>query len=204
MKALVIIDIQNDFCPGGSLEVPGGDEIIPVINKIQNSFDLVVATQDWHPADHVSFASNHQGKNIYDKINLFGEEQVLWPDHCVQNSYGAQIHSGLDQKMIEAIFRKGMDPQIDSYSGFFDNGHKKKTGIAGYLKDKGALTLFFCGLASDICVYFSIRDALDLNLTSVLIEDASKPLDYKNFYRIKDELIKRSVEIINSNDILNN
>lgn len=202
MKALVIIDIQNDFCPGGSLEVPNGDEIIPVINKIQNSFDLVVATQDWHPADHVSFASNHQGKNSYDKINLFGEEQVLWPDHCVQNSHGAQIHSGLDQKKIEAIFRKGMDPYIDSYSGFFDNGHKKKTGIAGYLRDKGVSMLFFCGLASDICVYYSIRDALNLNFSSVLIEDASKPIDSKNFYRIKDELIKRSVEIVKSNDIL--
>lgn len=202
MRTLIIIDIQNDFCPGGSLEVPDGDKVIPEVNKIQRYFNLVVATQDWHPADHVSFASNHYGKKAYDTIDLFGNEQILWPDHCVQNSSGAKFHPLIDLKKAEAIFRKGMDSQIDSYSGFYDNGHKKKTGLAGYLKDRNAGLLFFCGLASDICVYYSICDAINLGFSTVLIENASKPLDNKNFINIKEDLIKRGCEIIKSNDIL--
>jgi nicotinamidase/pyrazinamidase len=133
MDALIIIDVQNDFIPGGSLAVPGGEEIIKIINELQSEFSLVVATQDWHPANHKSFASNHSGKRVFEKVDLHGLEQLLWPDHCIQGSKGAEFHKELDMRKVEAIFRKGMDAEIDSYSGFFDNGYRKSTGLAGYL-----------------------------------------------------------------------
>ncbi|MFW5773734.1 MAG: bifunctional nicotinamidase/pyrazinamidase, partial [Tangfeifania sp.] len=177
MKTLILIDIQNDFIPGGPLEVPGGDEIIPVVNNLQEKFDLVVATQDWHPQNHVSFASNHEGKEPFDKIELDDMEQILWPDHCVQNTRGAEFHPELKTAKVEAIIRKGMDPKIDSYSGFYDNGHKKSTGLTGYLKEKGADELYFAGLAADVCVYFSIKDALKEGFSTTLIEDATRALD---------------------------
>jgi nicotinamidase/pyrazinamidase len=143
MKTLVIIDAQNDFMPGGALEVPEGDQIIPVINQIQESFDLVIATQDWHSENHISFASNHKDKKPFNKIQWQDMEQVLWPNHCVQNTKGADFHPGLNTKKIEAIFRKGIDPEIDSYSGFYDNGHKKNTGLSGFLRARQANDLFF-------------------------------------------------------------
>ena len=145
MVALILVDIQNDFIPGGTLPVPAGDEIIPLVNELQNSFDLVVATQDWHPKNHKSFASNHTGKRPFDKIMLHGLEQVLWPDHCVQGSRGAQLHDDLDLNKVEAIFRKGMDAEIDSYSAFYDNGYKKSTGLAGYLRERKVQKVFVCG-----------------------------------------------------------
>lgn len=128
MKALIVVDLQNDFVPGGSLAVPRGNEIIPLVNRIQEKFDLVVATQDWHPKNHMSFASNHPGKNVFDTIILGGMEQVLWPDHCLQGEKGAMFVKGFDERRVEAIFRKGTDPEIDSYSGFFDNGRKNLPG----------------------------------------------------------------------------
>jgi len=198
MKTLVLIDIQNDFIPGGSLEVKEGDKILEVVNKIQDNFDLIVATQDWHPQNHLSFASNHKWKNPFEKIMLGDMEQILWPDHCVQNSKGAEFHPDLNTKNIEAIFRKGMDKEIDSYSGFYDNGHKKSTGLAGYLKEKGANDLYFCGLAADVCVYFSIKDALKEGFSATLIEDATRALDDDKFAEIKKELQIKGMKITDS------
>src|SRR5215210_6850631 len=146
MKALLLIDIQNDFLPGGALAVPEGDQIIPIVNQLQPHFDLVVATQDWHPAEHKSFAANHPGKNPFEVIDLQGLEQVLWPSHCVQGSPGAAFAPALELNRVEAIFRKGMDPEIDSYSGFFDNGHLKTTGLVDYLHSKKISQVFVAGL----------------------------------------------------------
>ena len=199
MKALILIDIQNDFIPGGSLEVPHGDEIIPVVNELQDKFDLVVATQDWHPQNHVSFASNHDGKEPFDEIELDDIEQILWPDHCVQNSEGAEFHPDLKTKKVEAIIRKGMDPKIDSYSGFYDNGHKKSTGLAGYLREKNVDELYFAGLAADVCVYFSIKDALNEGFSVTLIEDATRAIDNDKFVEMKKELQEKGMKVIQSN-----
>ena len=201
MRALIIVDVQNDFLPGGSLEVKYGDVIIPIINEISPKFDLVVATQDWHPQNHKSFASNHEGKKQFEKTNLHGLDQVLWPDHCLQGSIGAEISDKLNTRPVEAIFRKGMDPEIDSYSGFYDNGHKKNTGLAGFLKARGAQQVFICGLAADVCVYFTLKDALKENFETYLVEDATRALDDKAFSDIKDELTDLGAKIIGSSDI---
>jgi len=201
MKTLIIVDVQNDFMPGGHLEVLHGDRIIPVINRIQNLFEVVLATQDWHPENHSSFASNHYDKKPFDKIVLHGMEQILWPDHCIQESYGAGFHPDLATKKIAAIFRKGMDSEIDSYSGFYDNGHKLSTGLSGYLKEKGTKEIYLCGLAADICVYYTILDSINEGFSSTLIEDASCPLNQDNFNDAKCELAKRGVHIINSNEL---
>ena len=201
MKTLILIDVQNDFMPGGSLAVPQGNEIVPVINAMLPEFDLVVATQDWHPATHKSFASNHEGREVFETIDLNGLEQKLWPDHCVQNTPGAEFHPDLNSGPIEAIFRKGMDPEIDSYSGFYDNGHRKTTGLAGYLKEKGAKELYFCGLAADICVYFTLVDALKDGFKATLIEDASKALDVEGFENLKKTIREKGAEIITSNEL---
>jgi nicotinamidase/pyrazinamidase len=188
MKTLVIVDVQNDFLPSGALAVPRGDAVVPVINRIIDRFDLVVATQDWHPQSHLSFASNHPGRQPFDKIELEGLEQVLWPDHCVQATRGADFAGDLDARRIEAIFRKGMDPKIDSYSGFFDNGHRKTTGLAGYLRARGAGKLYLCGLAAEICVYYTLKDALREGFSAWLLEDASRPLSDDDFEKVKQEL----------------
>jgi nicotinamidase/pyrazinamidase len=201
MKALILIDIQNDFIPGGSLKVPGGDEIIPVANNLQKKFDLVLATQDWHPKNHMSFASNHKGKEPFEMIELDGMDQILWPDHCVQNSKGAEFHPELQTVKIEAIFRKGMNPGIDSYSGFYDNGHKKSTGLAGYLREKGVTELYFCGLAADVCVYFSIKDALKEGFSATLIEDATRALDDEKFAGMKKELQELGMKKISAKSL---
>lgn len=196
MKTLIIVDAQNDFMPGGALEVKHGDDIIPIINKILPEFDLVVATQDWHPENHKSFASNHIGKKPFENITLNGFKQTLWPNHCVQDTNGARFHPKLNMKPVEAIFRKGMDSEIDSYSGFYDNGHQKSTGLDGYLRVKGADELYFCGLAADICVYYSILDALKENFKVNLLEKATKPLNPEDFLTQIDELKSRGVKII--------
>ena len=185
MKVLIVIDAQNDFMPGGSLEVPEGDKIVPVINSIQDEFDLVVAAQDWHPQNHVSFASNHKEKSVFDEIQVHGKTQTLWPDHCVQGTKGAQFHS-----------------EIDSYSAFYDNGHLKSTGLTGYLKEKGAKEIYLCGLAADICVYYSLIDAVEEGFTCYFIEDASKPLDVKNFAEMKKSMMARGITITSSKEIL--
>ncbi len=202
MKALVIIDVQNDFIPGGNLPITNGDSIVPVINRLQKHFDLVVATQDWHPKEHRSFASNNDNRKPFEKVDINGTIDTLWPDHCVQGSKGAEFHPALETEKIAAVFRKGMDPDVDSYSGFYDNGHELPTGLAGYLREKGAKEIFFCGLAADICVYYTIRDSVKEGFSSILIEDASIPLTPENYTLIKKELTSLGVKIIKSDKIL--
>ncbi|HWE97679.1 MAG TPA: bifunctional nicotinamidase/pyrazinamidase [Tepidisphaeraceae bacterium] len=179
MKTLILVDIQNDFVPGGALPVREGDQIVPLVNRLQNRFDLVVATQDWHPADHGSFAANHPGRKPGEVIDLHGLRQILWPVHCVQNTPGAAFVPGLHIKRISRVFQKGTDPTIDSYSGFFDNGRRKATGLGDYLKEKGATDVYVCGLATDYCVKFTALDARSLGFKTFLIEDASRGVNLK-------------------------
>lgn len=196
MKTLVLVDVQNDFMPGGSLEVKEGDQIVKPINKVIESYDLVVATVDWHPENHMSFASNHQDKKPFDSIDFKGSKQTLWPNHCVQNTEGAAFHPDLKQSCIETIFRKGTNPELDSYSGFYDNMHEKSTGLAGYLKEKGVSEFDVCGLAGDICVYFTIKDALDEGFKVNVIEEATKALDPDTFEKQKTELKEKGVSYL--------
>lgn len=198
MKTLLIIDVQNDFMPSGALPVPDGDKIVSIINGIQHQFDLIIGTQDWHPKNHISFASNHDGTSNFDVIKLHGQPQTLWPNHCVQGTEGAEFHQDLNTENFEAIFRKGTDINIDSYSAFYDNGHIKSTGLASYLKEKGTTELFLCGLASDICVYFSIIDAFNEGFNCTFIEDASKALDTKGFEKLKTEMVTKGIKIVTS------
>jgi nicotinamidase/pyrazinamidase len=198
MKALLLIDIQYDFLPGGSLAVPGGDTIIPIVNDIQDRFDLVVATQDWHPKGHKSFASSHQGKNVFDQIELHGLPQVLWPDHCVQGSRGADLSDAVNWNRTEAIFRKGTSLDIDSYSGFYDNGHLKATGLAEYLKGRKITDIYVSGLAADYCVYFTAKDALQEGFNTFVIEDATKAISADGFAQAKKDLQDKGGHIIQS------
>ena len=201
MKVLVIIDMQNDFMPNGALPVPEGDKIVPLINKLQDKFDLVIATQDWHPEAHASFASSHENKKAYEVIDLDGIVQVLWPDHCVQGSSGAQFHAELNTTKWETIFRKGTNPEIDSYSGFYDNAHLKATGLSGYLKEKGANELYFAGLAGDYCVYFSVLDSLQEGFKAVLLEDATRPINAEQFEKAKVTILRKGGKVMNSTEL---
>ena len=177
MKALILVDLQNDFLPAGALPVPDGDQVIPLANQIQQRFDLVVATQDWHPSNHASFAAIHPGKMPGDVIDLDGLQQTLWPVHCVQNTVGSAFAPGLDISRVRKIFRKGTDPGIDSYSGFFDNGHRKSTGLDFYLKQAGVTETFVLGLATDYCVKFTALDALELGFATYVLVDACRGVD---------------------------
>src|SRR2546422_10270623 len=152
MNTLILVDIQNDFVPGGALPVPGGDAIIPVVNRLQPHAELVVATKDWHPVNHGSFAANHSGMRPGEIIELNGLQQILWPVHCVQNTAGAEFVRGLDVSRVAKVFVKGTDPTVDSYSGFFDNGHRADTGLGGYLREKNVTEAYVVGLATDYCV----------------------------------------------------
>ncbi len=201
MKTLIIGDVQNDFIPGGSLAVPEGDAIIEVINKISGKFDLVVAIQDWHPPGHKSFASNHKGRRPFETMDLNGIPQTLWPDHCVQGTSGADFHPGLDLRPVEAIFRKGVDPETDSYSAFYDNHHLRSTGLSGYLREKGVTEVHGCGLAGDICVYYTLKDALKSGFSAVLIADAARPLDEENYKAAQSELLRNGGRILLSADL---
>lgn len=196
MQALVIVDIQHDFLPGGMLPVSGGDEIIPVVNRIQARYDLVVATQDWHPPYHRSFATSHPGKAPYDVVDLAGLQQVLWPDHCIQGSLGAQLSDKLATHRIEAIFRKGTDPDIDSYSGFFDNGKRKNTGLAGYLKDRAVTRIAICGLAADYCVYFTAMDALQLGFDTEIVEHGVRAIDAEGYALKQQTFLERGGKLV--------
>lgn len=185
MEALIVVDIQNDFVEGGALAVPGGLSIIPTVNKLMKDFPVVVATQDFHPPDHGSFADNHPDHALYDVINLDGLDQVLWPRHCVQHSPGAEFVQGLEIRYFDKVVPKGTDANIDSYSGFFDNGHRKSTGLADYLRSKGVTDVFVCGIATDFCVKFTALDAVTEGFRTYLVEDATKgvnlaPDDVKN------------------------
>jgi nicotinamidase/pyrazinamidase len=174
MKALILVDIQNDFIKDGALAVPEGETIIPLVNDLQKGFDLIIATQDWHPRSHGSFADNHEGTNPGQVIDLNGLPQVLWPVHCVQDSSGAEFAPGLDMDKVDKVFVKGTDVGIDSYSGFYDNGHRKSTGLADYLKDKGVKEVYVVGLAADYCVKFTVLDALKEGFKTYLYTNATK------------------------------
>jgi nicotinamidase/pyrazinamidase len=173
-QALIIVDVQHDFLPGGALPVPEGDQVIPVINQLQKQFELVVATQDWHPAGHGSFASSHPGKRPGEVIELHGLPQVLWPDHCVQGTLGAELARGLDTARIARVFQKGTDPAVDSYSGFFDNGHRHDTGLADYLRQQGVQVVYVAGLATDYCVKYTALDAARLGFETHLLLPACR------------------------------
>jgi nicotinamidase/pyrazinamidase len=173
MRALLLIDLQYDFCPGGALAVADGDRTIPVANRLIPKFQTVVATQDWHPPDHGSFAKNH-GKQPYEMGELAGLPQVLWPAHCVQGTRAAELHHGLDRNLITEVFRKGTDPLIDSYSGFFDNGHRKSTGLGDWLKIRGISDVVVLGLATDYCVKFTALDARQLGFNVSVVTDGCR------------------------------
>ena len=177
MEALLIVDLQNDFCPGGALAVPEGDAIVPLVNRLAHRFDHVVQTQDWHPPGHHSFASSHEDKAPYDVIEAPYGEQVLWPDHCVQDTGGAAFHPELDTMPTELIIRKGFRPEIDSYSAFYENDHETPTGLAGYLRERGIEALYLCGLAADFCVKWSALDARREGFEAFVIEDAVRGID---------------------------
>lgn len=181
MNALILVDIQNDFTPSGALPVPDGDAVVPLANRLQDSgrFDVIVATQDWHPADHGSFAAGHAGHKPFEVIDLHGLPQVLWPVHCVQDTRGAAFVDGLATMKIEKVFPKGTDPTIDSYSGFFDNGHRKSTGMGEWLRSRGVSTVYVCGLATDYCVKATALDARQLGFETYLVEDASRGVNLK-------------------------
>jgi nicotinamidase/pyrazinamidase len=180
MKALILVDIQNDFLPGGALAVPGGDAVIPVLNSLQSRFPIVVATQDWHPANHGSFVVNHPGKALFEVIQLGGAAQTLWPVHCVQSTRGAELAAGLDRDRIQKVFPKGTDPMLDSYSGFFDNGHHRSTGMGEWLRARGVREAFVGGLATDYCVKFTALDAVRLGFQTHVIEDASRGVNLRS------------------------
>jgi nicotinamidase/pyrazinamidase len=205
MKALILVDIQNDFLPGGALAVPDGNKVIPLANKLQSLFPLVVATQDWHPANHGSFAASHPGKNVFEQIELNGLPQTLWPVHCVQNTKGAELAAGLSRDRVVKVFPKGTDAGIDSYSGLFDNGHRKSTGLGEWLKTQGVTDVFVCGLATDYCVKFTALDAVQFGFKTCLIEDASRGVNLRpnDVSDAIGEMKRAGVTVVQSTDLLN-
>jgi nicotinamidase/pyrazinamidase len=202
-KALIIIDVQNDFCPGGSLAVPGGEEIIPTINKLSGKFERIIATQDWHPHNHMSFAVNHPGKKDFDVIDYEGTKQVLWPEHCVCGTKGAEFYPTLDIKNVNIIIRKGSNPWIDSYSAFRENDKKTITGLEGYLKNLKVKETYLCGLALDYCVFYSAMDSRELGFETYVIIDATKGIDSPggNIDMALEEMRKKGIKIINSDKL---
>ncbi len=179
-RALLMIDLQNDFCKGGSLAIPDGDAVIPLANELQAYFDVVVATQDWHPHDHMSFVSYHPSAKVGDEIIVRQTPQTLWPDHCVQQTKGAEFHPDLHTQRIDRIFYKGIDQSIDSYSAFFDNAHLRSTGLGDYLLNLKIKNIYIMGLATDYCVKFSALDAVQLGFHVYLIEDACRGVELKS------------------------
>jgi len=202
-RALILVDVQNDFIPGGALPTRGGDEVVPVINRLQPLFEHVIATQDWHPPDHGSFASNHPGHAPGDVVDLHGLAQILWPDHCVQGSRGAEFHPDLNTSRIEKIVRKGTDPAIDSYSTFFDNGRRKSTGLEDDLRAKGVTDVYLAGLATDYCVLWSARDAVELGFRTHVIRDACRGVELKDgdIERAFEEMRALGVEVVTSEEV---
>ncbi len=176
-QALIVIDVQNDFCSGGALEVPDGNAVVPVINSMMAEYEHVILTQDWHPARHSSFASEHQGKQPFETVEMDYGPQTLWPDHCIQGSSGAAFHPNLEWTPAEMVVRKGYRRGIDSYSAFFENDHKTPTGLAGCLKERGIDTVTLVGLATDFCVGFSALDAAGLGLDTTVVLDACRAID---------------------------
>lgn len=176
-EALIVIDVQNDFCPGGALAVAGGNDIVPLVNRHMIRFDHVILTQDWHPANHSSFALNHEGRTAFETIDMPYGPQTLWPDHCIQGSSGAEFHGGLDKNKAELIIRKGFRPEVDSYSAFFENDHATPTGLGGYLAERGIKKLTFVGLATDYCVAYSALDAKKLGFDAKVLLDSCRGID---------------------------
>jgi nicotinamidase/pyrazinamidase len=198
IKALVIVDLQNDFVPGGALPVPKGNEITPTVNRLQQLFEVVVATQDWHPPEHGSFAVNHRGKKPGDTVELSGLPQKLWPVHCVQGTPGAQFIPGLDTSRVAKVFQKGTDPDIDSYSGFYDNARRKSTGLEEFLREKNVEEVFVVGLATDFCVKFTTLDSVALGFKTHLIQDACRGLDPKEVKTALKEMEDAGVMLMES------
>ncbi len=203
MNALILVDLQNDFMPGGALPVADGDAVAPIANRLLAKFPFVVATQDWHPASHGSFAANHSGKRPGEMMELNGLPQVLWPVHCVQHSPGAAFVQELDTTKITRVFQKGTDAGIDSYSGFFDNGHRKATGLGDYLKAQGVDAVCVLGVATDYCVKFTALDARELGFKTTLIVDACRGVNLKpgDVEAAVMEMQRASVTVVNSADI---
>ncbi|MBN2559907.1 MAG: bifunctional nicotinamidase/pyrazinamidase [Phycisphaerae bacterium] len=203
MKALILADIQEDFLPGGALAVPRGDEVVVVANRVQPKLDLVVAIKDWHPPDHGSFAANHPGKKPGDVINLNGLRQILWPVHCVQNTRGAEFAPRLDVSRVDRVFFKGTDSGVDSYSGFFDNGHRKATGLGDYLRDRCVTDVYILGLATDYCVKSTVLDACGLGFRTHLIEDGCRGVELQagDVNRAIEEMGHAGARILRSDDI---
>jgi nicotinamidase/pyrazinamidase len=201
--ALLLIDLQNDFLPVGALAVPRGDEVIPIANAAQRHFDLIVATQDWHPPDHGSFATNHPGKQPGDVIDLHGLPQILWPVHCVQGTPGAEFAQALDRSRWTAVFQKGTDPTVDSYSGLFDNGRRRSTGLGNFLKSRRVSDVFILGLATDYCVKWTALDAAEFGFRVRLISDGCRGVDLRagDSERALAELQAAGVEVLRSADL---
>ena len=204
---LILIDLQNDFMPGGALAVPFGDEIIPGIRELvfKQRFKYIIGTQDWHPNDHVSFASAHKGKKPFDVIDLYGEKQVLWPDHCVMGTKGAEFHRDVPQEAMVLILRKGWEKEVDSYSAFktgiAPEGKRRNTGLEGYLKLLGIKNIYVCGLARDYCVKWTAEDAKELGFNTFVIWDLTRPVDKNSDKSIRDELENKGIAIISSGEI---
>ncbi len=177
MNALIVVDVQNDFMDDGALPVPGAYDVVPLANQAMERFDIVVATQDWHPPEHGSFAANHAGHAPYERIDLHGLPQVLWPTHCVQGDDGAAFVNGLHTERFTAVFPKGTDPTVDSYSGFFDNGHRNSTGLSAWLRERGVTTVFVLGVATDFCVKYTALDAVGEGFATTLLADACRGVD---------------------------
>jgi nicotinamidase/pyrazinamidase len=202
-KALIMVDLQNDFCPGGSLAVPQGDQVIAIANRLQPYFDCVIATQDWHPHDHTSFAINHPQHSVGDVMILDHVQQVLWPAHCVQGTQGAQFHAQLDLTRVEHYVHKGTDKYIDSYSAFFDNAHLRSTELATYLKDRGLHDIYIMGLATDYCVKYSCLDAAKLGFNVHVIKEACRGIELSegDIEKAYQEMQAAGVKIVSVDEI---
>jgi len=206
--ALLVVDIQPDFLAGGALAVPRAKEILPALRQLMNArlFDLIVATQDWHPRDHISFASNHRGRKPMETIELYGHPQTLWPDHCVQGTPGAELYAGLPWERATAIIRKATNPATDSYSAFRNNwnsrGNRPPTGLSGYLKDRGVEEVFLCGLAGDFCVRWSAEDALDEGFKTFVIRDLCRSIDPSCDDAVRRDLTRRGAKIVSIRSLL--
>ena len=199
---LIVIDVQNDFCPGGALAVADGDAVIPVIHRIAPLFEHIILTQDWHTPDHQSFASAHPGRRPFEQVRVRYGDQTLWPDHCVQGSRGAEFHPSLHLPQAELVLRKGFRREIDSYSAFFENDRTTATGLAGYLRERGLTTVFLAGLAYDYCVGYSALDARRLGLPAVIVRDACRPIGLGgSVQKIEAEFVSAGVEVIDSGSL---
>ena len=196
---LIVVDVQNDFCAGGALAVPGGEEVVPIVNRLAARFPHALLTQDWHPASHLSFASSHPGKHPFDTVEMPYGPQILWPEHCVQGTRGAELHKELDIPHAELVLRKGFRREIDSYSAFFENDGKTPTGLAGYLRERGFRNLYLAGLAFDFCVFYSAKDGHAQGFAVSVIEDACRAIDTQGSEAAaRQGLAERSIAIISS------